>query len=190
MAINKGIRTGGRSARVQQSIHAAVKSLLDTYDRADVTVPMIAQQAGVTPSTIYRRWGDISTLLADVALERFDLDDTLPDTGDFRCDVLDYAEQYFDEMNSDLGRSMLRNMIASDDNSSTLRCVDMLTTRLGELAGRAAARGETVPATDFLIDGIFAPMVYRILFSSIAPDNAYVRGLVDRCLPPEQVVRF
>jgi hypothetical protein len=33
-------------------------------------------------------------------------------------------------------------------------------------------------------------MVYRILFSSIAPDNAYVRGLVDRCLPPEQAARF
>lgn len=185
MAINKGIRTGGRSARVQQSVHAAVKNLLETHDRADVTVPMIAQQAGVTPSTIYRRWGDISTLLADVALNRFDLDDTLPDIGDFRRDVLSYAEQYFDEMNSTLGRSMLRDMIAADNSSATLRCGDMLATRLAVMSERAVARGETVPEIDFLIDGIFAPMVYRILFSSIAPNNEYVRGLVDQCVPPE-----
>ena len=70
MAIKENRRTGGRSARVQESIHAAVRALLEERDRADLTVPQIAARAGVTPSTIYRRWGDLSALLADVALER------------------------------------------------------------------------------------------------------------------------
>ncbi|OSQ37002.1 TetR/AcrR family transcriptional regulator [Thalassospira mesophila] len=185
MTIHKGIRTGGRSARVQQSVHAAVKKLLESHDRADVTVPMIAQSAGVTPSTIYRRWGDIATLLADVALERFEPDEHLPDTGGFRGDVLAYAELYLDEMSSDLGRSMLRDVVATDDNNCALRCAELITKRLVVLAERAVARGETPPSTAFLIDGIFAPMVYRILFSETAPDNAYIRTLVDRCLPAD-----
>ncbi|MEG2632003.1 MAG: ATP-binding protein, partial [Comamonas sp.] len=58
---------GGRSARVQESVHSAVRELLEAHERSSVTVPMIAARAGVTPSTIYRRWGDLSALLADVA---------------------------------------------------------------------------------------------------------------------------
>jgi AcrR family transcriptional regulator len=54
---------------VQESIHKAVRELLEEQDRASVTVPQIAARAG-TPSTIYRRWGDLSALLADVALAR------------------------------------------------------------------------------------------------------------------------
>ena len=51
MAIKEGIRTGGRSARVQQSVHNAVRALLQEHDRACLTVPMVAARAGVTPST-------------------------------------------------------------------------------------------------------------------------------------------
>ncbi|RCK43881.1 TetR family transcriptional regulator [Thalassospira profundimaris] len=182
MTIHKGIRTGGRSARVQQSIHEAVKLLLESHDRADVTVPMVAQQAGVTPSTIYRRWGDLATLLADVALERFEPDDKLPDTGSFPGDLMAYAEQYLDEMSSSLGRSMLRDVAASDDSQCAGRCADIITTRLTILTDRAQARGEDYPPPDQVVDRVFAPMVYRIIFSKTAPDVDYVRQLVDQCL--------
>ena len=62
MAIKEGLRPGGRSARVQESIHSAVRALLQEQERSTVTVPQIAARAGVTPSTIYRRWGDLSQL--------------------------------------------------------------------------------------------------------------------------------
>ncbi|QXG79911.1 TetR/AcrR family transcriptional regulator [Rhodospirillum rubrum] len=64
------LRPGGRSARIQDSVHRAVRALLGEADRGDVTIPLIAQRAGVTPSTIYRRWGDLAALLADVAAAR------------------------------------------------------------------------------------------------------------------------
>ncbi len=49
MAIKEGIRTGGRSARVQESVHAAVRALLQEQARDSLTVPLIASRAGVTP---------------------------------------------------------------------------------------------------------------------------------------------
>ena len=70
MAIKESVRPGGRSARVQESIHQAVHGLLEEQDRASLTVPQIAARAGVTPSTIYRRCGDLAALLADVAFAR------------------------------------------------------------------------------------------------------------------------
>nr|BFE95039.1 hypothetical protein GCM10020185_55750 [Pseudomonas brassicacearum subsp. brassicacearum] len=46
MAIKEGLRPGGRSARVQESIHSAVRDLLQEQDRATLTVPQIAARAG------------------------------------------------------------------------------------------------------------------------------------------------
>ena len=96
MAIKEGLRPGGRSARVQESVHRAVRELLETHERSSVTVPMIAACAGVTPSTIYRRWGDLSVLLADVALARMRPDTEPANTGSLRGDLQAWAEQYLD----------------------------------------------------------------------------------------------
>lgn len=87
MAIKEGLRPGGRSARVQESVHTATRELLEAHERSSVTVPMIAARAGVTPSTIYRRWGDLSALLADVALERMRPDSEPANTGSLRGDL-------------------------------------------------------------------------------------------------------
>src|SRR5471032_3224703 len=107
------LRPGGRSARVQESIHSAVRALLEEQDRASVTVPQIAARAGVTPSTIYRRWGDLSVLLADVALVRMRPDSEPADTGSLRGDIRAWAEQYLDEMSSEPGRNILRDVQCS-----------------------------------------------------------------------------
>lgn len=87
MAIKEGLRPGGRSARVQESIHSAVNALLQEQERSTVTVPQIAARAGVTPSTIYRRWGDLAALLADVALARMRPDSEPASTGSLRGDI-------------------------------------------------------------------------------------------------------
>ena len=121
MAIKENRRTGGRSARVQESIHTAVRALLDERDRADLTVPQIAARAGVTPSTIYRRWGDLSALLADVALERM-LPSEPQDTGTLAGDLHAWAEQYLDEMSSELGRTLIRDVVSDlADSYSIIR---------------------------------------------------------------------
>ena len=91
MAITEGLRPGGRSARVQESIHSAVNALLQEQERSTVTVPQIAARAGVTPSTIYRRWGDLAALLADVALARMRPDSVPANTGSLRGDIRAWA---------------------------------------------------------------------------------------------------
>ena len=41
------IRQGGRSARIQQAVHAATQELLAKVGRAGINVPLIAEHAGV-----------------------------------------------------------------------------------------------------------------------------------------------
>lgn len=94
------VRPGGRSARVQASVHTAVRDILSERGRDAVTVPLVAQRAGVTPSTIYRRWGDLQELLSDVAVEHL-RPDTAPEShGDLLSDLTAWAEQFLDEMSS------------------------------------------------------------------------------------------
>ncbi|MGV9270964.1 helix-turn-helix domain-containing protein, partial [Kitasatospora sp. NPDC003701] len=87
-------RPGGRSARVQQSVHRAVRELEAELGRDALTVPLIAARAGVTPSTVYRRWGDLRELLSDVAVERLRPDAPPADLGSLRADLAAWAVQF------------------------------------------------------------------------------------------------
>src|SRR5256885_1197736 len=120
-------RPGGRSARIQATVYQTVKGLLETMPREELSFPLIAAQAGVTPSTLYRRWGDIQQLLADVAVEI--IRPTAPplDTGTLEGDLLAWAEQFLEESASPLGRTMLRDMAAAAGNEHTpCACVEIL----------------------------------------------------------------
>ncbi|WP_421523998.1 TetR/AcrR family transcriptional regulator [Pseudomonas yamanorum] len=179
MAIKEGLRPGGRSARVQESVHSAVRELLDEQDRSSVTVPQIATRAGVTPSTIYRRWGDLAALLADVAMARLRPDSEPADTGSLRGDLRAWGEQYRDEMSSDLGREMMRDVQCSQAPGY---CVGILTGQLETMLDRYSSDAETVPSVDRLINLIVAPTVFRSLFSTVPLEVEELHELIELAL--------
>ena len=142
MAAKENIRPGGRSARVQASIHAAVKQLLAEAGREALTIPLIAARAGVTPSTIYRRWGDLANLLADVAVERLRPDGDPGETGALRSDLEGWLEQYVDEMSSGPGRAMTRMLASGELAGAGSECAAFTRGQLAVICDRARARGE------------------------------------------------
>lgn len=173
------VRQGGRSARIQKEVHAAVRALLEQTDRADLTVPLIAERAGVTPSTIYRRWGDLGQLLADVAVERLrpvaDPEDTGSVAGDLEAFVLQYAE----EMSSPVGRALLRDvLVESEGDVAATKCCGYTTDHLETIAARASARGEAPFDVAAIVDRAIAPIVYHILFGDRDVGPAYCRALL------------
>lgn len=171
------LRPGGRSARVQESIHAAVRELLEEQDRATVTVPQIAARAGVTPSTIYRRWGDLAALLADVALARLQPETESVNTGSLSGDVRAWAEQYLDEMSSAPGRNMLRDIQASLKPSY---CATIIGGQLQVILDRYP--DEPRPHVDRLINLVAAPIVFRILFSEAPMQVEELHRLIEIAL--------
>ncbi|MEX6507105.1 TetR/AcrR family transcriptional regulator [Jiella sp. M17.18] len=172
-------RPGGRSARVQAAVHAAVRSLLAEVDRSEITIPAIADRAKVTPSTIYRRWGDLAELLADVAMERIRPDGEPQDTGSAKSDLAAWAEQYAEEMASDVGRQMYRDILASRSGANIPgQCCDIVRRQMLTLAERAAGRSEAFPDLEAIMDGVVAPIVYRILFAE-PPSQEHCRALVE-----------
>jgi AcrR family transcriptional regulator len=181
-------RPGGRSARVQAAVHAATSALIAEHGRAAVTVPVIAARAGVTPSTIYRRWGDLAELLADVAVARLRPDGDPDDTGSLAGDLHTWAEQYADEMSAPVGLAMMRDVVAAsgtlgpDGRPLPSPCARFTGGQIAAILERAAARGEAVPEVAAVMDAVVAPIVYHALFGPAAVPRERVRELVDACL--------
>jgi AcrR family transcriptional regulator len=179
--IKERLRPGGRSARVQESVHNAVRELTSEFGRAELTVPLIATRAGVTPSTIYRRWGDLPELLADVAVERLRPECAPISTGDLRTDLQLWIDQFVDEMSSGPGRAMVRDVLASTGDGPNTCCAytqDQIQITLDH----ATRRGDNVPAIDAVMDEVIAPIMYRIVFRGETLRAAYVHGLITACL--------
>ncbi|NDK23065.1 TetR/AcrR family transcriptional regulator [Streptomyces sp. TR1341] len=179
------VRPGGRSARVQASVHTAVRELASEVGRDALTVPMIAQRAGVTPSTVYRRWGDLQELLSDVAVERLRPETAPGDHGALPSDLTAWAEQFLDEMSSPAGRAYIRDALLGDpDGGNAGQCSVYAAEQIDVILTRASERGEKGPDVETVIDHVVAPLMYRILFRPDGLDAAYARRLVTAVLDP------
>jgi AcrR family transcriptional regulator len=179
VAVKERVRVGGRSARIQSAVHEAVKRLSAATDRADLTVPQIAAEAGVTPSTIYRRWGDLSALLADIAVERLRPIADPEDTGSVASDLRAFIEQFMEEMSSPVGRTLMRDVFSSED-AQPCQCAGFTRDHLATIAARAKARGEVPFDSDEVIDHVVAPIIYHILYGDRAPTLEYCHALLER----------
>ena len=184
MAVKERVRVGGRSARIQSAVHEAVRRLEAETNRDELTVPQIAAEAGVTPSTIYRRWGDLAALLADVAVERLRPITDPEDTGAMASDLRVFIEQFMEEMSSPVGRSLLRDVFSPSGESYPGQCASFTREHLTTIAARAKARGETAFDVDEVIDHVVAPIIYRILFGDRELTLDYCHTLLDRIQMP------
>jgi len=180
VAVKERIRVGGRSARIQSAVHEAVKHLGAETSRDELTVPQIATEAGVTPSTIYRRWGDLSALLADVAVERLRPIADPEDTGAMTSDLRLFIEQFMEEMSSPVGRALIRDVFSTSGETYPVQCGGFTREHLATIESRAKARGETAFDIDEVIDHVVAPIVYHILYGDRDLTLDYCHSLLNR----------
>jgi AcrR family transcriptional regulator len=164
---------------VQAAVHQAANDLIAELGRDALTVPLIAARAGVTPSTIYRRWGDLADLLADLALGRLRADVEPLDTGSVASDLLAWAEQYMEEMSSPVALQMMRDVVAGSPRAdANCQCAALVASQIELIVARGSKRGEAVPTVDAVMDGVVAPIIYRALFGPVAATHDQVRRFV------------
>ncbi|MFF9339028.1 MULTISPECIES: TetR/AcrR family transcriptional regulator [unclassified Streptomyces] len=177
-------RPGGRSARVGAQVHQAVTDLIRERGYGNFTVGEVAARAGVADSSVYRRWGNLETLLTDVALTRLNARSPMPDTGSLAGDLRTYAAQVAREITGPDGPAVLHLAVAlAGSGERGVRAAEELraerTRQLQSMLDRARERGEDAPDALDVLDHVLAPMYVRVLFGMVplAPD--YVDGLVD-----------
>ncbi|MBS1679792.1 MAG: TetR/AcrR family transcriptional regulator [Actinobacteria bacterium] len=174
-------RPGGRSAQVRARVQAAVIELLADHQLEEVTIPRVAERAGVHQATLYRRWGNVAGLVDDIVAERVGELAPIPDTGTLRGD-LELAAIRFAEVIAPLGGIMIRAAALATPNAESTVSFRTRASQLQAMLDRAAARGEKAPTLTELLEGITAPLYFHELFFGRPADAEHAKALVDRLL--------
>jgi AcrR family transcriptional regulator len=176
-------RPGGRSARVASAVHDAARALMAESGPGGFTVADVARRAGVNPTSIYRRWGSLESVLLDVEAARLSQASPVPDTGTLHNDLLTYARTAAADVARPGGLMFLQALINANTLSVEQRR-DLLierATQFQEMLDRARDRGE--PALDYtaVVDCILAPIYLRVLSGQGFTDDTLLT-FVERAL--------
>ena len=163
---------------MQAQVRAALEALVAEHGREQVTVPAVAERAGVSASSIYRRWGDMSGLLSETAVQRLDPNRPLADTGELRRDLIAWAEELASHMAKPAITSLLK-AAASLTGGEETDCLRNRKVEAATLVARARARGEWAPEPQQVVDHVIAPIVLRLLFGAGKLETKLAERLVD-----------
>lgn len=169
-------RPGGRSALVVAAVKRAVEELIEERGSDRITIPLVAERAGVNPTSVYRRWGDLQTMINDIATYRLNPERPLPRTGSLKDDLAQWAQEIVAHYGNPVNAALLRGGAASAGESES-DCLRNRRTEAGLLVERADdAHGITA---DHVIDHLVAPIIYRIIFSPWTLSEEYAGALVE-----------
>ena len=155
-------RPGGRSARVQAAVFDAAAQLLREPDWSRISLPRIAERAGVNPTTVYRRWGSLENLIGAMTDATVSQRAPLPDTGTLAGDIRAHSVTLVNDLTGENRRFLLRALIIAgnspEDGTSGQRALLPRTQKVRDMFERAAARGE--PSVDALtyFEAVVGPM--------------------------------
>jgi AcrR family transcriptional regulator len=173
-------------------VFEAAAALVAERGHDAVAMTDIAQRAGVAATSLYRRWGDVRTLLLEVAVEQLMTDSPLPDTGSLRSDLRAWARRIAAGLRSPGSSPFFRTMLATlpppgqegveQDGMERVGAFGPRLQQIATMLDRAAARGEAAPPLMDVIDHLLAPLYMRTLFG--APISAaFAHDLADRLTP-------
>jgi len=181
-----GLRGGGRSRRVVDTILRATAEKLGETGYAGLRIEEVAAASGVNKTTIYRRWPKKSDLVL-AALRHLWRDEAPPDTGSVRGDFLELIRRVIDFCRTPLGVGIFRIFqteradLEVEGVMGSLRA-EKQAERLRMLE-RGIARGEIPPDVDptLIAETIFGTLFGR-LHRGEALDEAFAARVIDLVL--------
>ena len=163
-------RPGGRTAAVRDAVLQAAADLLIEDGLEGIELTAVAQRAGVGKSTVYRRWGSVPGLVADLLVDMADTSAPRPSTGALRTDLLTQAKLIRRTLIDGRQGPLFKAIIAAAtcDAVTANALADFYRKRIDEVSpvvADAVARGEAPGGTDpaEVIRQLSAPLYYKFL---------------------------
>lgn len=178
-----------RSAGVDEAVLVAALEIAGEVGITKLSMDDVAERAGVSKATIYRRWASKEALVLDALRSAMGpLDDV--DTGSLRSDLLLYLGELSTRMQNGRMSDVLPHLISVSCHDDNLRdslddYVQYRRLPLRSIYQRALDRGQLPPGTDLdvLIDATIGPFIYRRLFTHEVLDGSFVDRLLSIVLP-------
>jgi AcrR family transcriptional regulator len=178
-----------RSADVDQRVLDATLALASEVGINGMSMDDVAQRAGASKATIYRRWPSKEAMVLDAMRHAMHPVDDV-DTGSLRGDLDEYLIELAGRMAQGRATELLPHLIEVAMRDESLRdsldeYVQYRRRPLRAILDRAIERGELAVDTDveILLDALIGPFIYRRLLSHAPLDAAFVAGLLARVFP-------
>jgi AcrR family transcriptional regulator len=169
----------GRGPAVRAAVLAATLAELADTGYAALTIENIARRAGVHKTTIYRRWADRESLVADVLSEHIATDFPIPDTGSAEADLRQLAHAFVAWVTSPTGRMIFAAVYSDAARISGISDVrrelfEYGPRRTAVVIERAIERGELPAGTDpaAVLRTLIAPIYFQLTVTAEPVDPA------------------
>lgn len=172
-------RPGGRTARVRAAVldaagDALAENGMDALDLTDV-----ARRAGVGRTTVYRRWGSVPALVADLLQDMAEQSQTRVETGSLLKDLVANARLVRNTLAHPRQGPLFKAIIAAAtcDERTAQALHHFYEVRIREWApcvAQAVERSELPEGTDphEVVRAVSAPLYYRLLVTGEPLDEA------------------
>lgn len=172
-------RPGGRTRRSTERIVAATMQVLREHGYAGVTFAEVATRAGVSRTTLYRRWSGPAALVTDAIRIAATASVPIPDSGDFATDLRQLLGALAGFLRSPAGSA---SVVAGAQIAPDARTAgwDQRYRDVHVLFQRAQDRGELprdfdAPAAVSMLAGA---VYFRMLVMGTAPDEEWADRVV------------
>jgi AcrR family transcriptional regulator len=172
-------RPGGRTARIRAAVLTATGDALAEHGLAQLDLADVARRAVVGKTTVYRRWGTTTALVADLLLDMAEQSLPRTETGTLLEDLRANARLVQRTLSDPRQGALFKAVIAAAtcDPRTAEALHRFYDTRIREWApcvAQAVERGEAPPGTDphEVIRAVSAPLYYRLLASGDPLDAA------------------
>ena len=181
-------RVDPRVAQTRKAVHAATLAVIAESGVQAATVERIADRAGVSRSTVYRRWPRLAQLYYE-AFGQLARRTPQPVEGDTAPELLRYLQDYADRLNDDTYCSVLVALLDASWRDPEL--AEVRRSLFDERSSRAAAILDAGTASGRLradldrreaLDAVVAPFLYRRLVEQQRISRTDVRRLRDSVL--------
>ncbi|MDH6701256.1 TetR/AcrR family transcriptional regulator [Streptomyces griseoviridis] len=173
------VRPGGRTARVRESVLRAAGDALAEQGFAQLDLADVARRAEVGKTTVYRRWGTVTGLVADLLLDM--AEQSLPRTetgsllGDLTANARLVQRTLADPRQGALFKAVIAAATCEAKTAEALhRFYDIRVNEWAPCVQQAIDRGEVPEGTDVheVVRAVSAPLYYRLLTSGDRLDEA------------------
>ncbi len=177
-------------ALVAAILEATIDELVEKGYPA-LTMESVAQRAGASKASLYRRWETRAELVMDAVYRMAPMPEQIPDAGELRADLLEVLRQTAATLEGPAGtalRGLLADSLADNVRIDELRTKSQGRNRklIAEVLRRAVARGEISEETVLPIRLEVGAALIRnqFLFHNELLDEALFVSIVDDVLLP------
>ncbi|WP_369260847.1 MULTISPECIES: TetR/AcrR family transcriptional regulator [unclassified Streptomyces] len=173
------VRPGGRTARVRAAVLQAAGDVLAEQGFAHLDLADVARRAEVGKTTVYRRWGSVTGLVADLLGDM--AEQSVPRTetgsvlGDLRANAALVRRTLADPRQGALFRAVIAAAACDSRTAEALRrFYDVRVAEWAPCVEQGVVRGELPVGTDagLVVRAVSAPLYYALLTTGVVPDAA------------------